>query len=82
VAGAAGASTPELAVVKNRCQTGAASASYVAYWAKTGEVAASSGPFFGRSLRDDWWFVGIGPRSTGDIPMVQPTRRAATQSTP
>ncbi|MBX3408882.1 MAG: hypothetical protein KF859_03240 [Phycisphaeraceae bacterium] len=63
--------TPELAVVKNRYQTGVAGVSYVAYWLKTGEVVASSGPFIGRSTRDDWWFFGVGPRSTGNIPTVQ-----------
>lgn len=62
--------TPELALLKNRYQTGVASVSYVAYWADTGEVVASSGPFIGRSVRDDWWFFGAGPRSTGNIPTV------------
>jgi hypothetical protein len=63
--------TPELAIVKNREQRGVAGVSYVAYWAKTGEVVAASGPFIGRSLRDDWWFFGIGPRSRGDIPPIR-----------
>ncbi len=62
--------TPELAVVKNRYQVGVAGVSYVAYWRKTGEIVASSGPYIGRSSRDDWWFFGVGPRSTGNIPTV------------
>lgn len=65
-----GLATPDLAVVQNRYQLGAASVSYVAYWRETGDVVAMSGPFIGRSFRDDWWFVGIGPRSRGDIPPV------------
>lgn len=63
--------TPELAILKNRYQIGVASVSYVAYWAESGEVVASSGPFIGRSLRDDWWFFGAGPRSTGNIAPVR-----------
>ncbi|MBC7773257.1 MAG: hypothetical protein H7210_12230 [Pyrinomonadaceae bacterium] len=63
--------TPELAILKNRYQTGVASVSYVAYWTKTGEVVASSGPFIGRSLRDDWWYFGGGPRSVGDIAPIR-----------
>jgi len=63
--------TPELAIFKDRYQTGFASVSYVAYWAATGEIVAGSGPFIGRSVRDDWWFFGAGPRSTGDIAPVR-----------
>ncbi len=60
--------TPELVVLKNQYQIGVASVAYVAYWAETGEIVASSGPFVGRSFNDDWWFFGVGPRATGDIP--------------
>jgi hypothetical protein len=68
--------TPELALAKNRYQTGVAGVAYVAYWRETGEVVASSGPFVGRSLRDDWWFFGVGPRSVGDIaPVEKPTSK-------
>lgn len=63
--------TPELSVVKNRAQVGVASVTYVAYWRETGEVVASSGPFIGRSTRDDWWFLGIGPWTVGDIPTTE-----------
>lgn len=63
--------TPELAIVKSREQRGTASVAYVAYWAETGEVVASSGPFTGRTLRDDWWFFGVGPRTVGNIPTIE-----------
>lgn len=63
--------TPELAIVKSREQRGTASVAYVAYWAETGEVVASSGPYFGRTLRDDWWFFGVGPRTIGNIPPIE-----------
>jgi hypothetical protein len=70
-AGAVPVMTPELAIVKRREQTGTASVAYIAYWAETGEVVASSGPFMGRTLRDDWWFFGVGPRTAGDIPTIK-----------
>jgi len=63
--------TPELAIAKNQEQKGVAGVAYVAYWSKTGEVVASSGPFIGRSLRDDWWFFGFGPRSRGNIAPIE-----------
>jgi hypothetical protein len=62
---------PELAIVKSTKQRGFASATFVAYWADTGELVAGSGPFVGRTLRDDWWFFGFGPRTIGDIPPAQ-----------
>lgn len=63
--------TPELAIVKSREQRGTASVAFVAYWAETGEVVASSGPYIGRTLRDDWWFFGVGPRTVGNIPTIE-----------
>jgi len=62
--------TPELALVKETKQLSFASVAYVAYWADTGEVVASSGPFVGRAWRDDWWVLGFGPRTIGTIPPV------------
>jgi hypothetical protein len=59
--------TPELAITKEVKQIGFASVAYVAFWADTGEVVASSGPSIGRAYRDDWWFLGFGPRSMGTI---------------
>lgn len=69
IEGAAGAPlvTPELAITKNQRQRGFASVAYVAYWRETGDVVAASGPSVGQSFRDDWWFFGLGPRTTGDI---------------
>jgi hypothetical protein len=60
--------TPELALLKNTKQLGFAGVAYVAYWADTGEVVTSSGPFIGRTYREDWWFFGIGPKTIGDVP--------------
>jgi hypothetical protein len=65
--GGAPLTTPELALLKNRYQLGVAGVSYVAYWRENGDIVAASGPFIGRSVRDDWWFFGAGPRSTGNI---------------
>lgn len=59
--------TPELAVVKSVRQRGFASVAFVAYWRDSGEVVASSGPYVGRTEREDWWFFGVGPRTTGDV---------------
>jgi hypothetical protein len=66
----AGIVTPEVAIVKETRQVGFAGIAYVAYWANTGEVVASSGPSIGRSYRDDWWLLGFGPRTLGNIPSV------------
>lgn len=63
--------TPELAIVKSTKQRGYASVAYVAYWADTGEVVAHSGPFIGRTVREDWWILGTGPRTIGNIPPAQ-----------
>ena len=62
--------TPELAITKKIRQVGFASVAYVAYWADTGEVVASSGPSVGHAYREDWWFLGFGPHSVGTIPAV------------
>lgn len=63
---------PELAIVKNIKQYGFASVAIVAYRRDTGELIAASGPFIGRTFRKDWWFFGLGPRVTGDIPPAEP----------
>ncbi len=64
--------TPELALFKNTDQRGIASVAYVAYWRETGEVVASSGPFVGWTYRDDWWYFGLGRRTSGDIAPTTP----------
>jgi hypothetical protein len=66
------ATTPELAIVKSTKQHGFASVAYIAYWSDSGEVVASSGPFVGRTIRDDWWFFGFGPSTIGNIPPAEP----------
>ena len=63
--------TPELAILKSTRQRGYASVAFVAYWSDTGELLTSSGPFVGRTYRDDWWLFGTGPRTVGDIPPAQ-----------
>jgi hypothetical protein len=66
--------TPEIAIIKNIKQMGYASVAYVAYWAKSGELVASSGPFVGRTLREDYFFFGTGPRTVGNIPTTEQPR--------
>ena len=79
--GGVAAETPELAIVKNTRQRGFASVAFVAYWAKTGEVVFASGPFTGRSLRDDWWLFGTGPRTRGNIAPTENVSPGATGGT-
>ncbi len=62
---------PELSIVKRRTQRGYASVSITAYFADTGELVASSGPSVERTERVDYWFLGLGPRTTGDIPPAE-----------
>ena len=67
-------STPELAIYKNTRQRGFASISYVAYRADTGEYLTSSGPYIGRTIRDDFWLFGAGPKTVGNIPPTETPR--------
>jgi len=67
-------STPEIALYKNTRQRGFASISFVAYRADTGEYLTSSGPYIGRTIRDDFWLFGAGPRTVGNIPPTETTR--------
>ena len=71
MSGGVGLSTPELAILKSTRQNGFASIAFVAYVAKTGELVATSGPFVGRTNREDFWIFGTGPRTVGDIPPVE-----------
>jgi len=70
-AGGVPLSTPELAILKSTRQSGFAGVAFVAYVAKTGEMIAASGPFIGRTQREDFWVFGIHTRSLGDIPTVE-----------
>jgi len=63
--------TPELAALKSTKQYGFASVAIVAYWRDSGEVVAGVGPFIGRTSRADYWVLGFGPRTVGDIPPTQ-----------
>jgi hypothetical protein len=74
--------TPEIALVKTTRQYGFSSVAYIAYWADSGEVVASSGPFVGRTVRDDFWLFGFGPRTTGNIPPAEPPPPETSNGTP
>jgi hypothetical protein len=60
--------TPELSILKSTKQYGYASVAFVAYLQKTGEVLALSGPFVGKTFREDYWLFGTGPSTHGNIP--------------
>lgn len=62
---------PELSIVKRRTQRGYASVSITAFFADTGELVASSGPSVASTERVDYWFFGLGPRTTGNIPPAE-----------
>jgi len=64
-------STPDLSILKSTKQYGWASVAFVAYWKNTGELLAVSGPFVGRTAREDYWIFGTGPRTIGNIPPAQ-----------
>lgn len=66
--------TPELAIIKSTKQYGYANVAFVAYWADTGEWIVSSGPFIGRTAREDFWFFGLGPRTEGNIATTEKPR--------
>jgi hypothetical protein len=63
--------TPEISIYKNTRQKGYGSVAFIAYWRDTGEVVASSGPFVGRTVREDIWILGYGPSTTGNIPPAE-----------
>jgi len=71
--------TPELAVFKSTKQFGFASVAIVAYWRDTGEVQSSSGPFVGRTNREDYWLLGMSIGTLGNIP---PTQKALPPNAP
>jgi hypothetical protein len=60
--------TPEIAILKSTKQFGYASVAIVAYWRDSGEIVSMSGPFVGRTARQDYWVFGFGPRTVGNIP--------------
>ena len=70
----AAAITPELALLKNQRQRGYASVAFVAYFKESGELVAASGPFVGRTLREDYWLFSTTPRTVGNIPTTEERR--------
>lgn len=72
VGGTLTVATPEIAILKKTTQRGFASIAFVAYWADSGELLTLSGPFVGRTYRRDYWILGTGPTTTGDIAPAQP----------
>ena len=58
--------------MKRTTQKGFGSVTFVAYWKKTGELVAQSGPVAGKTSRQDYWFFGIGPSTVGNIVPTEP----------
>ena len=63
--------TPELAITKTIKQYAYASIAYVAYWKDTGQIVSGEGPSPGKAFREDWWFLGMGPKTIGNIITTQ-----------
>jgi hypothetical protein len=61
----------QIAILQTTKLKGYASVAIVAYRAKTGELVATSGPYVGRTLREDFWILGFGPRTIGNIPPAE-----------
>ena len=66
------AATPELAIVKRTTQKGFGSVAFTAYWRETGELVTQSGPTRGKTIRQDYWFFGIGPSTVGNVIPTEP----------
>jgi hypothetical protein len=63
-----------LALLKSTRQRGFASLSFVAFRADTGELVTASGPYIGRTIREDTWILGTGPKTVGNIPTTENPR--------
>lgn len=63
--------TPELDLFKSIKQQGFSSVAFVAYWKSTGELLATSGPFVGRTFRNDYFILGYALPALGNIPPTQ-----------
>jgi len=61
----------QIAILQQTKLKGYASVAIVAYRAKTGELVATSGPFVGRTHREDFWILGFGPHTVGNIPPAE-----------
>lgn len=64
-------STQNLAIFQSIKQQGYASVAVVAYWKNTGELLALSGPFIGRTYRNDYFIFGYALPAVGNIPPTQ-----------
>jgi hypothetical protein len=64
-------STQNLAIFQSTKQQGYASVAVVAYWKNTGELLALSGPFIGRTYRNDYFIFGYALPAVGNIPPTQ-----------
>jgi hypothetical protein len=62
---------PEVAILKSTRQLAFSSVAIVAYRNDGGELVAQSGPFVGRRRRADYWILGTGPNTVGDIPPAE-----------
>jgi hypothetical protein len=65
--------TPEISLLKSSRQRAFSSVAIVAYRnkANSGEMVSQSGPFVGRRYRGDYWILGTGPNTVGDIPPAE-----------
>lgn len=66
-------STPDLSLFKSIKQHGFGSIAFVAYWRDTGELLSVSGPFVGRTFRNDYFIFGFALPTIGNIPPTQST---------
>lgn len=67
------ATSSNLALFQSIKQNGFASVAIVAYWRNTGELLAISGPFVGRTYRNDYLLFGYQLPALGNIPPTQST---------
>jgi hypothetical protein len=74
--------TPELAILKSTRQLGYSSVAIVAYRSQGGELVSQSGPFVGQRKRGDYWILGTGPNTVGDIPPAERGERTRGSNDP
>ena len=66
--------TPEIAILKSSRQLAFSSVAIVAYRNQTGELVSQSGPFVGNRRRGDYWILGTGPNTVGDVAPAEADR--------
>lgn len=62
------ATTPELPIIRFTRQSGYAAIGVSALEPTSGTLVMSDGPYVGKSRRHDFWFLGLGPVTGGDVP--------------